>query len=275
MLFADVHYKTGVDLDMMMEQVFHIAALAEGQAAVHQHEGEDRVLIMNGLGQVIRHFHVGPDMSGFRVQGSEGFESLIVYFLNGTMVEMQSPDGRILNVYNTGIKNTLNRGSPNTDICYIPKDIILFTNYSHVFSYNISSQTQKVNLKGMNKVYSVTCGCMNGSMVYVVSDIGTHKVHVYNSTWSLIKSFGGLGSGDGQFDKPYSAAMSDQGQIFVADFDNYRVSMFASDGQFVKHIINHGHPYRPWIISVRGRYLWVTSHAGPDPVRRVTRYILF
>ena len=258
-----------------MERVFHIAALADGQAAVDQHESKDRVLITNGLGQVIRHFYLGSDVGGLQVKDSEGFESLIVYFLNGTIVEMRSPDGSILNVYNTGIKYTFNRGSRNMDICYIPKDIILFTNYSHGFSYNISSQTQKVNLKSMNKVYSVTCGCINGSMVYVVSEVGTHEVHVYNSTWSLIKSFGGLGSGDGQFDKPYSAAMSDQGQIFVADFDNYRVSMFSSDGQFVKQIINHEHPYRPWIISVRGRYLWLTSHAGPDPVGRVTRYILF
>ena len=272
--FADARYKTGADLDMPIEGAFHIAALPDGQAAIH-HTSNDHVLIMNGLGQVVRRLYIDPPYAfSLQVQCSESF---IILFMNGTIVEMHSQDGRILNVYETGVEKPTNRGSSCTDICYIPKDIILFTKYpvhfNYVFGYNLSSQTLKVNVKGLSGVYSVTSGCVNGSVVYIVSECQTHKVHVYNGSWSLITSFGGQGSGNGQLYNPFSAVMS-QGHIFVADYDNYRVSMFTSDGQFVKHILTYKYPNKPWVLSVSGQYLWVTIYTRSNPVRRLVRYII-
>ena len=257
---------------MAIEGVFFTAALPDGQAVVRHNK--DHVLIMNGLGQVVRSLYIDPP-SVFSLQ-AQCSESFIILFMNGTIVEMHSKDGCILNVYETGVEKLTNRGSSCTDICYIPKDI-LFTKYpvhfNYVFGYNVSSQTLKVNLKGLSKVYSVSSGCVNGSVVYIVSECQTHKVHVYNGSWSLITSFGGQGSGNGQLYNPYSAYMS-QGHIFVADFENYRVSMFNSDGQFVKHILTYKYPYHPWFLSVSGRYLWVTIYTRSNPVRWLVRYII-
>ena len=270
--FADARFKTGVDLDMPIGAI-HTAALPDGQAVVRQ-TGNDHVLIMNGLGQVVRRLYIGSFVTSLQVQCSESF---VIMFRNGTIVEMQSKDGRILNVYETGVEMLANRGSSCTDLCYIPKDIILFTKYpvhfNYVFGYNVSSQTLQVNVKGLSGVYSVSSGCVNGSVVYIVSECQTHKVHVYNGSWSLLTSFGGQGSGNGQLYNPYSAVMS-QGHIFVADYDNYRVSKFTSDGQFVKHILTYKYPYKPWVLSVSGRYLWVTIYTLSNPVRRLVRYII-
>ena len=231
-------------------------------------------MVINGLGQVIRRFYIGSPIIGLQVQGYDFF----VFHKNGKIVEMRSQDGRILNVYNTGIMTIKNRGSHYTDFCNIPKDIILFTNDlgSAVLSYNMSSQTLKVNLKSSNNVHSVTSGCVNGSVVYIVSEPRARKVHVYNATWSLLTSFGGQGSGYGQLDSPCAAVISDQGYIYVGDHNNYRVSMFTSDGQFVKHILTYEKPYyeqthKPYSLSVRGRYLWVTTFH----TNRLTRYIIY
>ena len=111
-------------------------------------------------------------------------------------------------------------------------------------------------------------------VVYVVCERKAHKVHVYNASWSLISSLGSCGTGNGQLYQPRSAVRSDKGYILVADYTNSHVSMFTSDGQFVKHIITYDVPnykskHFPFTLSVRGHYLWVTTYYG-----RLTRYIL-
>ena len=279
MFFADLHFKTGVDLVIKKANVFHIAALPNGHAAVHR---GSQVLIMNGLGQVIRRIDIGFGRGGLfgLGVGLQASESFLAYFGNGTVFEMQSQDGRILNAYHTGIKPIVNRASSYTDKCNIPKDTIFFakyvTRFSHVFSYNVSSKTRKLNVKGLHGVYSVSSGCVNGSVVYIVSECSTHKVHVYNASWSRIASFGGRKSGVVKFGRPFSAAMSEQGHIYVADHDHFRVSMFTSNGQFVKHILTCKYPYKPWILSVRGRYLWLTLYRLKNlHYNRVIRYILY
>ena len=260
-----------------MWYVFHVAALPNGQAAVQK---EREVLIMNGLGQVIRRIDIdfgGNVLVGLGV-GLQDSESFLAYFRNGTIFEIQSQDGRIPNVYHTGITPIVNRASSYTNKCNIPKDTILFAKYetlSPVFSYNVSSQTRKLNVEGLHGVFSVTSGCVNGSVVYIVPETATHKVYVYNASWSCITWFGGWGSGDGQLVNPFSAVISDEGHIYVADFGNYRVSMFTSDGQFVEHILTYEDPYKPWILSVSGRYLWITLYNGSNSARRLVRYIIY
>ena len=192
---------------------------------------------------------------------------------------MQSQDGGILDAYHTGIEPIVNRASSYNDKCYIPKDIIFFAKYvrwsSNVHSYNVSSQTRKLILKGLNRVYSISPGCVNGRVMYIVTECEMHKVLVYNARWSRVASFGGWGPENHQLSDPFSAVMSDEGLIIVANFANARVSMFTSDGKFVKHIINFEDPYKPWILSARGRYLWVTVYHKSAAYRRLVRYVLY
>jgi uncharacterized protein (TIGR03663 family) len=52
----------------------------------------------------------------------------------------------------------------------------------------------------------------------------------------FVTSWGGPGSGTGQFRDPRAVAVSPDGHIYVADTDNYRVQKFTADGQFVLEI---------------------------------------
>ncbi|XP_078662260.1 tripartite motif-containing protein 2-like [Branchiostoma floridae x Branchiostoma belcheri] len=47
-------------------------------------------------------------------------------------------------------------------------------------------------------------------------------------------TFGGLGSGTGQFDSPNSVTVSKEGEIFVADGENYRIQVLTLQGTFVR-----------------------------------------
>ena len=57
------------------------------------------------------------------------------------------------------------------------------------------------------------------------------KPHQYHA----VHSFGSRGSAQGQFDNPFSIAISDKtGSIAVSDFNNDRVQLFSSDGIYLR-----------------------------------------
>ncbi len=49
----------------------------------------------------------------------------------------------------------------------------------------------------------------------------------------LVAKWGSTGSGDGQFGRPYGVAVNADGYVYVVDYDNSRVQVFTSAGQFV------------------------------------------
>ena len=218
--------------------------------------------------QIIRDLYTASNVDGLQVQGSDVF----VLHLNGTIVQMQLQDGLILKVFNTSIPGLLNYASQHTDVCDVDLDIIFFVSFylGNAYTYNISSQNLEPRVENLAYPTSVTPGCVNGSVMYVVTELGANQVNVYNASWSLVSSFGS----QGQLNYPRSAVISNQGHVVVADSLNYRVSMFTLDGQFVKHIITYDAPYYegtdlPKGFSLRGKYLWITTYHG-----RLTRYIL-
>ena len=253
---------TGVDLDVEIG-AWHTTALPDGQAAMVIKKNDSVVRMEQGV--ITKVLYHATDIRSLLAQG---FYLFVIHY--NSIVQMQSEDGEILNVFNTSIYSP----SHTTHLCYIDMDIFVYTNHENVITFNISSQTLKYRVSNLRGAVSVAPGCVDGNVVYVVTERATCMVHVYNATWSHMTSFGSKGTGNGQLDGPFAAIMCDQGYIFVSDYYNYRVSMFTSDGQFIKHIIIYDVPYydgpeKPWSLSIRGKYLWVSTQKG-----RVTRYIL-
>jgi streptogramin lyase len=62
---------------------------------------------------------------------------------------------------------------------------------------------------------------------------GPNLILKLDKTGKLIKSWGGTGSGPGQFDQPHSLAMDSKGRLFVGDRNNNRVQIFDQDGKFI------------------------------------------
>ena len=268
LIFAGVHYKRKVhvvDLDIATD-AFLVAALPDGRV-VTMIKNNNTVVRLNEKGQIERDLYKGSTIRSLNVHGSD----LFVGHRYDKIVQVHPQDGRILKVYRTGLDRMYNYASHQTEICKIPTNTLLLTTlgkYSRVFSYNISSQTVKNLVKHLEHPTSVSSGCVHGNVVYVVTNRKAHEINVYNANWSLVRSFGGRGSADGKLYYPTAAVMQDQGNIIVADANNYRVSVFTPDGQFVEHIIIYKDKERPFCLSVRGQYLWVTTYGG-----RLTRYI--
>ena len=233
-------------------------------------KSNNTVVKMNLKGQIVKDLYKGSPIRGLLLQGSGFF----VIHRNGTITHIKPQDGLILNAYNFGKNSFYNLAIHLTDNCKVPDEILLIASIvkdDTVYAYNISSQTVKfINIGKVNGPTSVSHGCINGKVVYVVIANEDHfGVHVYNATWSRIAKFGHSGNENGQVNRPFSGVVSDQGQIIVADSYNYRVSMFTLDGQFVKHLILFEGTERPLTVSLRGQHLWVTTDSG-----RLMRYIL-
>ena len=258
---------TGVDLDIEIG-AWHATALPDGQAAMVIKK--NNLVVRMEQAVIVKILYRTTEIRTLFAHGSY----LFVVHYNGTMVQMRPEDGHILMAHHTGISDLRNYASQLTPPCDIDIEILVFVSHREVYTYNISSQTLKYRVSNLRGAVSVIPGCVDGNVVYVVTERDAHKVHVYNATWSLMTSFGGKGTGNGQLNGPFSAVMSDQSYIFVSDYFNYRVSMFTSDGQFIKNIIIYDVPYyetpdQPWSLSITGKYLWVSTQNG-----RLTRYIL-
>ncbi|HLH29762.1 MAG TPA: peptidyl-alpha-hydroxyglycine alpha-amidating lyase family protein, partial [Terriglobia bacterium] len=61
----------------------------------------------------------------------------------------------------------------------------------------------------------------------------TARVYKFSKDGKLIKTWGKLGTGPGEFDQPHALAMDSKGRLFVGDRNNNRIQIFDQDGKFI------------------------------------------
>jgi hypothetical protein len=71
---------------------------------------------------------------------------------------------------------------------------------------------------------------------------GNSRIDKFDRTGKLIKTFGHLGSGDGELKGPHVLAFDSRGRLFVADRSNSRVAIFDQDGKFLGAWHQFGRP---------------------------------
>lgn len=75
--------------------------------------------------------------------------------------------------------------------------------------------------------------------LYIV-DTGEHELLVYDFKGKLIKTFGGRGDKDGQFNYPTDVFVDARGDLYVTDSMNYRVQIFDMNGRYLSSFGQHG-----------------------------------
>ena len=90
---------------------------------------------------------------------------------------------------------------------------------------------------GVNDPYGVAVG---NSGEVVVSEYWNHCTSVYSREGEYIRSFGSLGSNEGQFRYPQGVAITSDNHILIADQHNHRIQMFTMEGRFVKSVGQNG-----------------------------------
>lgn len=67
-----------------------------------------------------------------------------------------------------------------------------------------------------------------------------HKVAVYSETGELVREWGKLGKGDGEFHQPGGIVLFPDGTVYVNDQCNHRIQKFTIDGKFLMTWGGHG-----------------------------------
>jgi DNA-binding beta-propeller fold protein YncE len=67
-----------------------------------------------------------------------------------------------------------------------------------------------------------------------VLDTFNSRIQVLNSDGAVVRAWGEVGSGEGQFTMPGGIAVDSAGHVYVADTENRRVQVFDAEGQFLK-----------------------------------------
>jgi sugar lactone lactonase YvrE len=71
---------------------------------------------------------------------------------------------------------------------------------------------------------------------------GDPRVLSFDRAGRFIRSWGGKGTGPGQFDVAHGIAIDARGLLWVTDRENQRIQMFAADGTFVREVKYAGLP---------------------------------
>lgn len=69
--------------------------------------------------------------------------------------------------------------------------------------------------------------------VFVVDGHGNNRVVKFSKDGEFIMSWGGAGTGPGQFNEPHSLAFDSRGRLFVGDRVNERIQVFDQSGRYL------------------------------------------
>ena len=100
--------------------------------------------------------------------------------------------------------------------------------------------------------------------IYVADGIGTNnRVAKFDKDGKFITHWGSTGEGEGQFRGVKAIAISNAGDVYVADAGNKRIQVFDADGKFKSAFGNVGTPLTMCMTRGATQYLYV-SHAGDE-----------
>ena len=175
-------------------------------------------------------------------------------------------------------KRTFNNGKAGPEVKYNPNInnikslkvlneccvLLLSRSENSITEFNPNNNQSKIAVSKLNDPVNVNIMRSEGEVLYLVTCRGRHSVDVYDERWKLVCTFGGYGQAGGQMMNPWGATITKQG-ILVADNLNYRISLYSTEGKFIKHILtrNDGTGSPMGIIFTRP-FLWLTHGSMPS-----------
>ena len=90
---------------------------------------------------------------------------------------------------------------------------------------------------------------IKGDVMYV-ADCDNHRIQKLTTGGQFLQKFGQFGSGQGQFNKPYSVIVNQRDMLIVADYLNHRVVLLDEAGTWLRTIEDNDHFKNPYGLAL-------------------------
>jgi hypothetical protein len=98
--------------------------------------------------------------------------------------------------------------------------------------------------------------------IFVSDGYGNKRVVKFDKNGNFVKAFGSRGKGPGQFEDVHTIQVDHQGNVYVGDRANKRLSVFDNDGNYKTGYINVGSPWAICITPGQHQYLYSSNSTG-------------
>ena len=113
--------------------------------------------------------------------------------------------------------------------------------------------------------------CVQSGDYLIVSDNGDHSVKVFTREGEYSNTFGTIGTGNGEFQRPCFLSVTETGDVLVCDSSNHRVQVFELNGKFIgkfgKEGSNIGEFKYPVSVALLSNGQIVVSEYGNDRIQ--------
>ena len=108
----------------------------------------------------------------------------------------------------------------------------------------------------------------------LVADCLNHRVQVFDSNGTFLRSFGHEGENAGEFNRPFGIAIDKDRKIFVAERENHRVQIFSREGRHLGSFGGQGSPdsqlSAPWGLSLDSTGNVIVADTGSKLIKIFT-----
>jgi hypothetical protein len=98
--------------------------------------------------------------------------------------------------------------------------------------------------------------------IFVSDGYNNKRVLKFDKNGKFLKDFGSRGKGPGQFEDVHTIQVDHQGNVYVGDRANKRLSVFDNDGTYKTGYINVGSPWAVCITPGQHQYLYSSNSTG-------------
>ncbi len=142
-----------------------------------------------------------------------------------------------------------NQGSEKGQLSFPRAVAIGSDGTAYVSEFQIVERLQKFNLNRKSVLYEIK-GAGNGPSQFnraeglslspdgnlLVSDSCNHRIQIFRSDGTFLRSLGKAGTGPGEFSYPYDVRADKTGKIYICEFGNSRLTILDSEGNVIELI---------------------------------------
>ncbi len=98
--------------------------------------------------------------------------------------------------------------------------------------------------------------------IFVSDGYNNKRIVKFDKNGKFLKDFGSRGHGPGQFEDVHTIQVDHQGNVYVGDRANKRLSVFDNDGNYKSGYINVGSPWAICITPGQHQYMYSSNSTG-------------